>query len=76
MLEGNFDSQLQTIFEALPEKKQTLLFSATITDTLKKLGDGVLNDVSDQSIRILHKFAPLMKISNFSRSFGQLQVTL
>ena len=36
--------QLQTIFTALPVKKQTLLFSATITETLQKLKEVVLND--------------------------------
>jgi ATP-dependent RNA helicase DDX49/DBP8 len=37
LLEDNFGDQLQTIFEKLPAKRQTLLFSATITDTIKKL---------------------------------------
>ena len=37
--------QLQTIFQALPEKRQTLLFSATITDTLNKLKEVALNNV-------------------------------
>ncbi|KAI9563095.1 hypothetical protein GHT06_010552 [Daphnia sinensis] len=44
LLEGNFDEQLQTIFQALPEKRQTLLFSATITDTLTKLRECALNN--------------------------------
>lgn len=38
--------QLQIIFQALPEKRQTLLFSATITDTLNKLREVALNKVS------------------------------
>ena len=37
LLEDNFGDQLQTIFNKLPKKRQTLLFSATITDTIKKL---------------------------------------
>ena len=37
LLEDNFGDQLQTIFNILPKKRQTLLFSATITDTIKKL---------------------------------------
>ena len=37
LLEDNFGDQLQTIFNVLPKKRQTLLFSATITDTIKKL---------------------------------------
>ena len=38
--------QLQTIFVALSAKKQTLLFSATITDTLNKLKEMALNNVN------------------------------
>ncbi|XP_017879245.1 probable ATP-dependent RNA helicase DDX49 [Ceratina calcarata] len=37
LLEGHFDDQIKTIFSALPKKKQTLLFSATMTDTLDKV---------------------------------------
>lgn len=37
LLEDNFGDQLQTIFNKIPKKRQTLLFSATITDTIKKL---------------------------------------
>lgn len=37
LLEDNFGDQLQAIFNKLPKKRQTLLFSATITDTIKKL---------------------------------------
>ena len=38
--------QLKRIFEELPKNKQTLLFSATITDTLKKLQEVALNNVT------------------------------
>ncbi|CAF0899869.1 unnamed protein product [Didymodactylos carnosus] len=37
LLEDNFGKQLQTIFDILPKKRQTLLFSATITDTIKQV---------------------------------------
>ncbi|XP_013785487.1 probable ATP-dependent RNA helicase DDX49 [Limulus polyphemus] len=37
LLEGHFNEQLKTIFEALPKKRQTLLFSATMTQTLEEL---------------------------------------
>ena len=37
LLEGGFDEQLQTIFENLPQKKQTLLFTATLTQTVEDL---------------------------------------
>ncbi|XP_053974772.1 probable ATP-dependent RNA helicase DDX49 [Hylaeus volcanicus] len=37
LLGGHFDDQLKTVFNALPQKKQVLLFSATMTDTLDKV---------------------------------------
>ena len=37
LLEDDFGDQLSTIFAAVPKKRQTLLFSATFTDTLKEL---------------------------------------
>lgn len=46
MLSGLFDEQLKTIFEALPKKKQTLLFSATINDTLETVKEVATNEVS------------------------------
>ncbi len=37
LLEDNFGKQLKTIFSVLPKQRQTLLFSATITDTIKQV---------------------------------------
>ena len=37
LLEPSFEEDLTEIFEALPEKRQTLLFSATLTDSLVRL---------------------------------------
>ena len=37
LLEGGFDGQLSVIFNSLPKKKQTLLFSATMTDSMEEL---------------------------------------
>lgn len=37
LLGGDFDQQLGVIFRSLPKSRQTLLFSATITDTHDKL---------------------------------------
>ncbi|XP_050523861.1 probable ATP-dependent RNA helicase DDX49 isoform X2 [Daktulosphaira vitifoliae] len=37
LLGGKFDQQISTIFNALPKNRQTLLFSATMTDTLEKV---------------------------------------
>ncbi|XP_002735561.1 putative ATP-dependent RNA helicase DDX49 [Saccoglossus kowalevskii] len=43
LLEDTFAEDLQVIFDALPEKRQTLLFSATLTDKLEKLQTLALN---------------------------------
>ncbi|XP_017783893.1 PREDICTED: probable ATP-dependent RNA helicase DDX49 [Nicrophorus vespilloides] len=45
LLGGNYDEHIQTIFQQLPKKKQSLFFSATITDTLEKLKGVTGNDV-------------------------------
>lgn len=37
LLGGKFDEQIQVIFSALPKTRQTLLFSATLTDTLEQV---------------------------------------
>ena len=37
LLEKNFSEDLEVIFNALPQKRQTLLFSATLTDAMKEL---------------------------------------
>jgi ATP-dependent RNA helicase DDX49/DBP8 len=39
MFDGSFDAQLSDIFAAVPppESRQTLLFTATVSDTLRKL---------------------------------------
>nr|CAB3237117.1 probable ATP-dependent RNA helicase DDX49 [Phallusia mammillata] len=36
-LDGDFSEDLDVIFEALPKERQTLLYSATLTDTLNEL---------------------------------------
>lgn len=36
-LDGDFGDDLEVIFDVLPKERQTLLFSATLTDTLKEL---------------------------------------
>ncbi|XP_067126331.1 probable ATP-dependent RNA helicase DDX49 [Centruroides vittatus] len=37
LLEGQFNNQLNTIFNSLPKQKQTLLFSATITQNVQNM---------------------------------------
>jgi ATP-dependent RNA helicase DDX49/DBP8 len=43
LLEDDFGEQLQTIFNVIPKKRQTLLFSATVTDTLIDLNESSEN---------------------------------
>ncbi len=43
LLESSFETDLEVIFDALPQKRQTLLFSATLTDTLSRLKEVALN---------------------------------
>lgn len=42
-LDYNFGEQLKTIFAALPPRRQTLLFSATLTDKLKEVSEIATN---------------------------------
>ncbi|CAG0890348.1 unnamed protein product [Darwinula stevensoni] len=37
LFDGQYDEQLEKIFQVLPKSRQTLLFSATLTDTLQNL---------------------------------------
>ena len=43
LLDDNFGSQLETILKMLPAKRQTLMFSATLSETITDLKDSVLN---------------------------------
>ena len=43
LLDSSFEEDLEVIFENLPTKRQTLLFSATLTDTLSRLKEVALN---------------------------------
>ncbi|XP_071523836.1 probable ATP-dependent RNA helicase DDX49 [Panulirus ornatus] len=45
LMDGRFDKQLHTIWTALPEKRQTLLFSATITDRLQRMKNLATSEV-------------------------------
>ncbi|CAL4132218.1 unnamed protein product, partial [Meganyctiphanes norvegica] len=45
LMDGRFDNQLKTIWQALPEKRQTMLFSATITDRLQQMQAMAKTDV-------------------------------
>lgn len=37
LLGGRFNDQLKTIFDTLPKKKQILMFSATLTDSIEQV---------------------------------------
>lgn len=40
----DFTKDLETIMPVLPDKRQTLLFSATLTDTLQELKNIAMSD--------------------------------
>lgn len=44
LLDTSFEEDLEVIFDQLPPKRQTLLFSATLTDTLSRLKEMALNE--------------------------------
>jgi len=44
MLNLGFEMQMKRIFELLPQKRQNLLFSATLSDNLTKISTNVLTD--------------------------------
>ena len=44
MLDLGFSNELDTLFAALPKKRQTLLFSATFSDEIRTLAKGRLRD--------------------------------
>lgn len=52
LLGGRFDKQIATIFNALPKERQTLLFSATMTDTLEKV-----KKVTKKNVSLLNIFS-------------------
>ena len=43
LLDPSFEEDLEAIFDALPSKRQTLLFSATLTANLTRLKELALN---------------------------------
>ena len=43
LIEDDYSEQLEAIFKVLPKKRQTLLFSATMTESLEKLNEVALN---------------------------------
>ncbi|XP_057317806.1 probable ATP-dependent RNA helicase DDX49 [Microplitis mediator] len=45
LLGGHFDEQIKTIFSALPKQRQSLLFSATMTDALEQVKKVARNNV-------------------------------
>ncbi|KAL7646073.1 UNVERIFIED_CONTAM: hypothetical protein RMT77_002974 [Armadillidium vulgare] len=45
LLDGHFEKQLESIWKFLPRKRQTLLFSATITSRIQKMKDIATSNV-------------------------------
>lgn len=64
LLEGRFDHQLQTIFESIPEKRQTLLFSATLSDSLDKV-----KAVADEKVFIWSASTEVATVDQLKQSY-------
>ena len=43
LLDSSFEEDLEAIFDNLPSKRQTLFFSATLTDALSRLREVAIN---------------------------------
>ena len=50
MLDLGFIDQIKEILELLPKKRQNLLFSATFSDEVRKLGKSIINDPLEISV--------------------------
>jgi superfamily II DNA/RNA helicase len=44
MLDLGFARELDALFRMMPRRRQTLLFSATFSDAIREMADGILND--------------------------------
>lgn len=68
MFDMGFLPDIRRIIKYLPSKRQTLMFSATMADSIKKLTDDVLND--PVTVRIGHA-APVDTVSHALYPVGQ-----
>ena len=50
MLDMGFLPDIQRILDALPKKRQTLLFSATMSNTIRRLADDILTDPAEVTV--------------------------
>jgi ATP-dependent RNA helicase RhlE len=63
MLDMGFVNDIKKIITKLPVKKQTLLFSATLPDEIKKLAHGLLKDPVSVSVTPVSSTATMVKQS-------------
>ena len=61
MLDMGFIRDVQKIVKILPEKRQTLFFSATMPDSVLKLADTILN--SPKKVKVKSTLTPVERIS-------------
>jgi ATP-dependent RNA helicase DeaD len=66
MLDMGFAPQLREIFSFLPQKHQTLLFSATLPSNIKELGKAILTNPVEVSVGAISK--PVEKIDQATRA--------
>ncbi|WP_283150446.1 DEAD/DEAH box helicase [Silvimonas soli] len=50
MLDLGFARELDSVFRALPQRRQTLLFSATFSDEIRQMASGILHDPVSVSV--------------------------
>ncbi len=63
MLKMGFQDDLETILQSTPEEKQTVMFSATMPDQIKKIANTYLHDY--QLIKIENKTITVEKINQY-----------
>lgn len=64
LLEGRFDHQLKTVFECIPEKRQTLLFSATLSDSLDKV-----KSIADEKVFVWSEPTDVATVDQLAQSY-------
>ncbi len=61
MLDLGFSPEITRIFEALPARRQTLLFSATFSDSIRQLARQRLNNPAEVSVSPANSAAKTVK---------------
>jgi ATP-dependent RNA helicase RhlE len=63
MLDMGFNEDIMKIISAVPEKRQTLMFSATMPDEIRKLAKKVLSDPAEISLAISKPVEKILQLA-------------